>query len=103
MFFIPLFNGIVTNNKALFGDIDFNSLDGEKHARFIIERLLQKGDISDWKLIKLYFGLDKIKSDVVRVRHFNDKTLNFLSVILNIPKEEFRCYNTKVSTQKHWT
>ena len=89
-------------NKALFWDIDFNSLNGEKHARFIIERVVQKGDISDWKLIKAYFGLEKIKSEVVKVRHFNDKTLNFVSVILKIPKEDFRCYNIKASTQKHW-
>ena len=89
-------------NKALFWDIDFNNLNGEKHARFIIERVVQKGDISDWKLIKAYLGLERIKSKVVKVRHFNDKTLNFLSVILNMPKEEFRYYNTKVSTQKHW-
>ena len=55
--------GLSKLNKALFGDIDFNSLNGKRHARFIIERVVQEGDISDWKLIKSYFGLEKIKSD----------------------------------------
>ena len=39
-------------NKSLFWDIDINMLDYDKHTRFIIERVLLKGDLPDWFELK---------------------------------------------------
>lgn len=89
-------------NKNLFWDVQLDQLDNEKHKRFIIERILHKGDIEDWKFINTLYGHECIKKEVVEIRYMNDKTLNYLCIVLDIPKDRFRCYNTKVSTQKHW-
>ncbi len=89
-------------NKNLFWDIDFNLLDLDSNSQFIIERILAIGDLSDWFILKNLYSLERIKEEVVNIRNFTPKTLNFLSVILNIPKEKFRCYNIRQSITKLW-
>ncbi len=89
-------------NKNLFWDVDINTLDFEKHARFIIQRVLLKGDLPDWHELKRIYGIERIKNESLQIRYLDKKTLNLLSLIFNIPKEKFRCYNTKLSTRQLW-
>ncbi len=39
-------------DRALFWDIDPETLDLGKHSRFIIERVLKKGSLEDWLYLK---------------------------------------------------
>lgn len=86
----------------IFWDIDPGSLDWEKNARFIIERVVTRGRLSDWFIIKEHYGLNRIKREVIRVRSLDKLTLNFLSTLLHIPKSEFRCFNTEPSIRQLW-
>lgn len=89
-------------SKTLFWDTDINKLDYEKHARHIIERVLMCGMLSDWFEIKKYYGIKRIKDEVVRVRYLDKITLNFCSSYFKLSKEQFRCYNTEPSIRKLW-
>ena len=89
-------------NKALFWEIDYQTLDYEKHARFVIGRVLTRGNWEDWLELKRYYGLDKIQNEALQIRHLDKKTLNFCHTFFNIPKEQFRCYNTEPSLRKLW-
>jgi hypothetical protein len=86
----------------LFWDIDEETLDVEKNARFIVERVLTSGRLADWrKLVELY-GLDGIKKEVVNIRYLDAITLNFCSNFFDLPKTQFRCYNQPQSIQQLW-
>ena len=89
-------------SKVLFWDTDYSKIDWEKHARDVISRVVMRGNFSDWQNIKTYYGLERIKEEMLHVRFLDKKTLNFLSVLFGIPKEKFRCYTWKQSIQKHW-
>ncbi|MCF6222624.1 MAG: hypothetical protein L3J34_02735 [Flavobacteriaceae bacterium] len=89
-------------DRVLFWDIDPKTLDIEKHSKFIIRRVLQYGSMEDWEKIKKIFGLNKIVSTAITLKDLDKKTASFLSVIGNVPKNEFICYTTKPSTPKHW-
>ncbi|MCF6223960.1 MAG: hypothetical protein L3J34_09545 [Flavobacteriaceae bacterium] len=89
-------------DRALFWDIDPDTLDIKKHSKFIIRRVLQYGSIEDWEKIKNIFGLNKIVSTAKTIKDLDKKTASFLSVIGNVPKNDFICYTTKPSTPKHW-
>ncbi|MEM7040485.1 MAG: hypothetical protein AAF570_26200, partial [Bacteroidota bacterium] len=52
----------------LFWDVDPEKLDFEKHARLIVERVVTRGRIEDWQEIKRYYGLERIKAEVVKIR-----------------------------------
>ena len=45
----------------LFWDVDSEKFDLEKHAVQMIQKVLEFGKIEDWELLKLYYGLEKIK------------------------------------------
>jgi dethiobiotin synthetase len=42
-------------------------------------------------------GKSLIKDAVLTIKYFDKKTLNYLSIIFNISKEEFRCYKQSLS------
>ncbi len=86
----------------LFWDIDLNTLDYHNHARFIIQRVIQKGSIKDWITIKAFYGLEYIKQEILQMRSLDKKTLQFFSVYFNIQKSEFRCYIIQQSIPKHF-
>ncbi len=88
--------------RSIFWDVDYDKLDYEKNSRFIIGRVLMRGDVDDWLSIRDYYGLDKIKKEVLQIRYLDKLTLNFCSVIFKVKKEEFRCYNTEPSIRKLW-
>jgi len=89
-------------SKTLFWDTDMNKVDYEKNARHIIERVLQHGMLNDWFEIKNYYGLERIKQEVLQIRHLDKVSLNFCSKYFKISKEQFKCYNTEQSIQKLW-
>ncbi len=89
-------------SKTLFWDTDISKIDYEKNARHIIERVLQQGMLSDWFEIKNYYGLDRIKNEVLQIRYLDKVSLNFCSKYFHISKEQFKCYNTEQSIQKLW-
>lgn len=92
----------MTLPNYLFWDIDLNSLDFIKNARFIIHRIIQKGSIKDWITIKQFYGLDFIKDEILLIRDLDSKTLNFFSTYFDINKTNFRCFTIQQSIPKHF-
>ncbi len=89
-------------SKTLFWDTDISKIDYERNARHIIERVLQRGMLNDWFEIKKYYGLERIRQEIIQIRYMDKVSLNFCSKYFKIPKEQFRCYNTEQSIQKLW-
>jgi hypothetical protein len=86
-------------SKYLFWDTNYNDIDWQGHARYVIERVLTRGTLEDWKQIKEYYGLQKIKDEAIQSRTLDKITLNFCSIFFGIPKEQFRCYTQEQSNQ----
>lgn len=93
---------MVDFSKNLFWDVDETTLDDQEHRRFIIERVLTRGLLTDWwALIRLY-DWETIKTEIVQIRYLDKRTLNFCSTFFHIPKTTFRCYNQPQSIQQLW-
>lgn len=82
--------------------MSYSQLDPEKQKRIIIERVFNRGNMNDMKLINDYYGLETIKNEILKAGYLDKKTLNWASIFLNIPKTEFRCYKQTQSMQIHW-
>jgi len=77
--------------KSLFWDVNPDKLDPQKNARFIIGRVLDFGNLKEWKVIKEFYGLSKIK-EVARKHIFSSaRDVHFWSTILNIPLKDLKC------------
>lgn len=90
-------------SEYLFWDIDIESFDIDKYPIQTIERILQYGTWEDWKKILEYYGIEKIKEEVVKIRSLDKKTLNYISIITNLPKTEFKCYKHSQLLPEHWS
>ena len=88
--------------KHLFWDTNPDKVDYEKHARSVIERVLTRGTLPEVRQIQEYYGHQRILDEMRSIRSLDRQTLNFLSSVYQVPKEEFRCYNIQQSTQEHW-
>ena len=83
----------IQNHKHLFWDTNLNEIDAVMHARFIIERVVTRGNLSDWQWMHQLYQREIIIQKIQDIRFLDKKTLQFLSVIYEIPKEKFRCYS----------
>lgn len=75
----------------LFWDVPPSSIDFDIHARFVIERVLERGSVDDWLMLLDLYGKKRICEEVVHIRSLDPKSLNFLSVSFSIDKDKFRC------------
>ena len=89
-------------SKHLFWDIDPNLLEWERSKKTIIERVIERGSLEEWVCIVKIYTLEGIVNTAKTFRSMSPIDLNFIATISNTPKEEFRCYNTRLLTGQHW-
>lgn len=94
--------GAMNLSRVLFWETNYDTIDWDKHVRYVIERVLTYGNMSDWNAIRAYYGMDRIRTEMMQSRDLDRKTLSFLSCIFDTPKEQFRCYNVIQSNPGHW-
>ena len=88
--------------KVLFWDTDFEKIDWDQHAAYVIERVARYGFLNEWKNVLDYYGHEKVKKEILKFRDLDGKTLNYLSILFNIPKERFRCYTPQQFPPAHY-
>lgn len=83
-------------SQYLFWDVDSTTINQETHASYIVSRVLEIGQLDDWKLLLRLYGLERIISIAKDLRTLDSKAVAFLSTISGVPKTEFRCYTEKL-------
>ena len=90
---MELFNKSIHNfSSYLFWDRDISKLDLLDDKRIIMERVFTRGMENDERLVFSIYGLETIRETVVAIKNLDVKTLNYLSIILQLPMENFICY-----------
>ena len=89
-------------SKNLFWDADSEKLDLRSNMRYVIQRVLDRGTLDDLRTAVEYYGQDVIVDVAKSLRTLEPRALSFISCIANVPREEFRCYTLKQSSQAPW-
>ncbi len=89
-------------SKVLFWEINIKTFDIDKHSRFLIERVVTRGTLDDWHLLKINYSLEKIKEEAQQIQALDKISLNFLSTYFKIPPKKFRCYEQTYSKNTTW-
>jgi hypothetical protein len=89
-------------SKTLFWDVDPYSVDAEKHAEFIVDRVLQMGTWNEFKTILKYYGEKKIIKYATQLRYMDKIVLEFCVNYFNVPKDQFRCFSQRQLHPTHW-
>ena len=85
----------------IFWDVEKGSIDLELNAPYVVQRVLEYGQIGDWNLLLGFYGLDRIVLISKKLRSLEPRALSFISTISGTPIDQFRCYNTRQSLPKH--
>lgn len=74
--------------QYLFWDVDRGNLDPKRHRKFIIERILARGDVDDVRFAKKEYGEDAIKETLLQSRSLDAKSLFFWCLYFNINAQQ---------------
>lgn len=95
-------NPVTQLSPHLFWDVNPAVLDWEKDIALIIERVLQRGTLDEWKTIISIYSFKRIVETVKGMRTLDPVSLHFIAGISHSSLTEFRCYNTRFLTKHHW-
>jgi hypothetical protein len=80
--------------KPYFWEIDFAGLSLSERQTYILERVLEYGNDQAIRWLKANFTPETIAAVVRHSRRISRNTANIWALVLNIPKEQIRCFST---------
>lgn len=84
-------------SSQAFWDVNFEKIDFDAKANFVICRVFEYGSLTDLKSILEFYGREKTKSAILNAHFLKKNAINTASLIFEIPRNTIPCYNTKPS------
>ena len=82
-------------SKEVFWNCDISKLDYLKNKEYIIKRIIEAGlendEIIMWKL----YSYEDIKNVAVNLDNLHEDAVTYMSFVLKIKENEFKCYKKK--------
>jgi hypothetical protein len=79
-------------NRRIFGDVNFEQIDYDAKANFVIARVFERGDVEDIRQCRRYYGDEKVATALLNAKYLPLHTIHFASAIIDKPFCEFKCY-----------
>ena len=89
-------------SENLFWDADPADLDFDRNRRYVVQRVLERGTVSDLGKIFRLYGIPGVVEIAKTLRALEPRALSFVACIANEPKENFRCYTQRQLSQAPW-
>jgi hypothetical protein len=83
--------------KRIFWDVNFEKLDYDAKANFVIERVFERGDVQDIRNCRRYYGDEKVTEALLNAKFLPKHTMYLASAVIDKPIQEFRCYTLRQS------
>jgi len=90
-------------HRRIFWDVDFDKLDYDKRANFIIERVFDRGDVEDIRQCRQYYGDSKISDVLTNAKWLMKETVYLAMAILKNELTDYRCYKLAQLNPQHWS
>ena len=89
-------------SENLFWDADPVDLDMQRNKKYVIQRALERGTISDILQMLHLYGIGDVIATAKSLRSLEPKALSFIACLADEPRENFRCYTNKQSLKAPW-
>jgi hypothetical protein len=89
-------------SKIAFWDVDFDKIDFEKSSVFVIDKVFNYGLFDDQIEIVKFYGIEKIKEDIIKVAYFKKKSFAFVSSFFDLDKSLFVAYQRRQQQVQYW-
>jgi len=77
--------------QEYFWDTDFDKINLSSNTKYVIKRILDRGNLDSIKWILNNFPIDIIKHTLISSKDISRKTANFWAEYFNIPKSQITC------------
>lgn len=88
-------------DKRIFWDVNFDTIDYDGKANFVIERLFERGDVEDIGNRRRYHGDEKIAIALLNAKFLPLHTIYVTAAVVDRPLTGFRCYKPRQSNPEH--
>jgi hypothetical protein len=89
-------------SKQAFWDVDMDTIDYEKNAGHVIQKVFDRGTIDDIISILNFYSDKKIKDALLNARYLMNSTMSFACALFGLKLEDFRCYKLKQLNPSAW-
>ena len=83
--------------KRIFWDVNFETLDYDAKANFVIERVFDRGDVQDIRNCRRYYGDEKVADVLLNAKFLSEPRLYLATAVILKPLTDFKCYNLRQS------
>mgnify|MGYP006948852712 CR=1 FL=1 len=88
--------------KRIFWDVNFEQLDYDKRAAFVIERVFERGDVQDIRNCRRYYGDEKIRDVLVGAKWLSPHTIYLAAALFNNTPNDYSCFRQAQLNRGHW-
>jgi hypothetical protein len=89
-------------HRRIFWDVDFDNLDYDAKASFVIERVFERGDVPDIRNCRRYYGDDKMKQVLTDAKWLSKECVYLASAIFDNELTDYKCYQTYQLNPEQW-
>lgn len=89
-------------SQKAFWDVRFAEIDFEKNSSQVMEKIFNYGTWDDQIAIMKFYGLHRIRKEIVDAGYLRKPVLSYLCAILHLQKKDFKCYPKMQSHPMPW-
>lgn len=89
-------------SPTAFWDVDFAQLDFETDSLLVMSKVFNYGRWTDMLEVLKYYGLERVKQEIVQAAYLKKTALSFLCVILNLTESDFTAYQRRQERKPVW-
>jgi hypothetical protein len=79
-------------NRRIFWDVNYDKMDLDLRANFVIERVFERGDVEDIRQCRRYYGDEKVTTALLNAKFLPEHRIHLASAVIDKPLTDFRCY-----------
>ena len=81
--------------KRIFWDVNFEQIDYDAKANFVIERVFERGDVEDIRQCRRYYGDEKVTEALLNAKYLPEHRIHLASAVIDKSLKNFRCYTLR--------
>lgn len=90
-------------SRTAFWDIAFDKVDFQADSLLVMSKVFNYGTWADMLEVFRFYGLDRVRHEVVQGAYYKPTALSFLCLILNLQESDFTAYQNRQARSSVWT
>lgn len=80
-------------SRTLFWDVDPATIDPKKHDQYIIDRVLDFGEMDEVRWLSRFYDTSSIRKVLLTSRDISPKSANLWALVFGVDKKKMKCLN----------